>query len=223
MSGWRGARWARHGRARPFSAAPAPLLARRLATLLAALLAAAPIALPASADAASPARGAPGALLAAAAQHQEFYWDFSECFDLTVHSGGTEFVSGDRYGLPGGCFLRLGEPGQSWLEATFNLTGDPVPRGARGIWGLVIFHLAPSPDDRTRGNAPVQVTMNGQQVWSGSPADEGHYGPGQVWDSTQLDVTPLLQRGRNTLRWELQAGATSPYWLKTIYVAWEPG
>jgi hypothetical protein len=104
------------------------------------------------------------------------------------------------------------------------MTADP--RGgeaARGTWTLVIFHLAPRPDDRTRGSAPVQITLNGQEVWRGSPADEGGSGPGRVWDTTVVDVSRAIQQGRNTLRWELLSGATSPYWLKTAYVSWEPG
>ncbi len=156
-------------------------------------------------------------------QHQEFLWDFSECFDYTITSGGTDFVDGARYDLPGGCFLRFGNPAESWLQATFHIAGDPHGREAqRGAWTLTIFHLAPRPDEQTAGYAPVRVTLNGQEVWQGSPADEGVYGPGRVWAATEVDVAPNLRPGTNTLRWELLPGAVAPYWLKVIDVQWSP-
>ena len=180
--------------------------------LLAAVLLPAPAA-------ARPLAPAPVAV-AAHAQHQQFLWDFSECFDYTVRTGATDFVDGARLNLPGGCFLRFGTPERSWLEATFNVSGDP--RAPSGAWLLTIFHLAPAPDASTRGLAPVRVTLNGQEVWQGSPADEGEYGPGRVWAASEVEITSALTPGRNTLRWELLPGAVAPYWLKVIHVGWQP-
>jgi hypothetical protein len=160
---------------------------------------------------------------AVARQHQQFLWDFSECFDYTISTGGTEFVDGARLDLPGGCFLRFAEPEASWLEATFVISGDPRASGAPpGTWRLTIFHLAPSPDGRTRGTSPVRVLLNGQEAWQGSPADQGEYGPGRVWAATEIEITRFLRPGRNTLRWDILPGAIAPYWLKVIHVGWEP-
>ena len=132
-------------------------------------------------------RDVPGLGRAVDRQHQDFYWDFSECFDYTISATATEFVDGARYDLPGGCFVRFGSPGESSLQATFVMAADPRSgEAARGTWTLVIFHLAPRPDDRTRGSAPVQITLNGQEVWRGSPADEGSFGPGRVWDTAVI-------------------------------------
>src|SRR5262249_24409571 len=131
------------------------------------------IAAPAMPAAAGPARAprlraVDEVLATPAAQHQEFVWDFTECRRLGLSSEGTDMVNADRWNLPGGCHLRFLDPGQSWLQATFALAGDPRSREAQaGNWSLGSYHIAAQPDGPVGGLAPVRVTLNDQVVWDG--------------------------------------------------------
>jgi hypothetical protein len=156
----------------------------------------------------------------ARAQHQEFFWDFTECFDHTIRSQGTEFVDAARFSLPGGCHIRFLNAGESWMQATFFMAGDPanIPRGAS--WTLAMYHLAITPNGPESGLAPVRVTLNGQEVWNG-PLAEGRHGPGNLWSLSIVDVGPLLRRGQNTLRWEFDGGGATHYWLKIVRIGWD--
>jgi hypothetical protein len=165
---------------------------------------------------------AEGALAAPAAQHQEFVWDFTECRRLGLASEGTDMVNADRWDLPGGCHLRFLDPGQSWLQATFALAGDPRSREAQaGNWSLGIYHLAVQPDGPVGGLAPVRVTLNDQVVWDGRIA-QGRSGPGNIWNLTEIDVASALRRGTNTLRFDFVGDGATHYWLKAFAVVWDP-
>jgi hypothetical protein len=156
----------------------------------------------------------------ARAQHQEFVWDFTSCYDLTIRSEGTEFIDAERFRLPGGCHVRFTNPGESWLQMTFVLSGDPRP-AAGGGWNLAMYHLAITSEGPTPGLAPVRVLVNGQEVWHDG-ITPGTRGPGNIWSLAQANVTPYLRQGTNTLRWEFVGGGAAHYWLKIARVGWEP-
>jgi hypothetical protein len=150
-------------------------------------------------------------------QRQEFVWDFTPCYDLTIRSEGTEFVDAALFGLPGGCHLRFLRPAESWLQTTFAVVNAP----RAGRWSLAMLHLAVTPAGSVAGLAPVLVMLNGEPVWQGPIIDDG-LGPGGVWSGAQVDVTDLVRQGGNTLRWEFLGGGAAHYWLKIVAVGWDP-
>jgi hypothetical protein len=161
-------------------------------------------------------------VLTASAQHQQFVWDFTPCFDRSVETSGTEFFDIGSLDLPGGCHLRFLTPGESWMQATFALADDPhTPTVQAGRWTLAIYHLAIQPEGPAPGLAPVRVTLNDAVVWQ-DPLAAGTAGPGNLWSLAVLDVTPQLQRGRNTVRFDFVGGGATHYWLKILRVGWDP-
>jgi hypothetical protein len=86
---------------------------------------------------------------------------------------------------------------------------------------LLIYHLSSSPDGVRPGYSPVQVTLNGQPVWKGSPGPTDS-GPGGHWAADVIDVSQALQVGSNTLRWSFLNGASTHYWLKSFRLSWSP-
>ena len=198
------------------------LFAGLCAALALGALAGPPIHVAAGPAGSPPLRVAAGALAAPTAQHQEFVWDFTECRRLGLSSEGTDMVNADRWNLPGGCHLRFLDPGQSWLQATFALAGDPRSREAQaGTWSLAIYHLAVQPDGPAAGLAPVRVTLNDQVVWQ-SRLPPGRSGPGNLWSLTETDVASALRRGTNTLRFDFVGDGATHYWLKAFAVVWDP-
>jgi hypothetical protein len=160
--------------------------------------------------------------LAVSAQHQQFVWDFTPCFDRSIQSTGTDFFDIERLDLPGGCHLRFLTSGESWLQAPFSLAEDPRASTAQaGRWTLAMYHLAIQPEGPVAGLAPVRVTLNDAVVWQ-DPLGEGTAGPGNLWSLAVVDVTPQLQRGRNLLRFDFVGGGATHYWLKIVRVGWDP-
>jgi hypothetical protein len=156
------------------------------------------------------------------AQHQEFVWDFTECFDRSVRTDGTEFVDAERLNLSGGCHLRFLQPGESWLEMPFSLAEEPRSESTRaGAWTISMLHLAIRPDGPSPGLTPTRITLNGEEVWR-EPIPEGRFGPMNLWAGSQVDVTSTLRRGPNVLRYEFLGGGATHYWLKLVRVGWDP-
>jgi hypothetical protein len=166
--------------------------------------------------------GAARVAAAPAAQHQEFVWDFTECFDRSVRTEGTDFVDAERLNLSGGCHLRFLQPGESWLEMPFALAEEPRSAATQGgTWSISMLHLAIRPDGPAPGLAPARVTLNGEEVWR-EPIPEGRYGPLNLWAASQVDVTGALRRGPNILRYEFLGGGATHYWLKLLRLGWDP-
>ena len=169
---------------------------------------------------ASPVANIPAAVL------KDYSWDFTPCNAQDTSSWGTEvFDPGRVFGggwVGNGCAVRFFTGGQSWMEATFTVNPDPqsgtLPAGA---WSLRIYHLSSSPDGVQAGYSPVQVTLNGQPAWKGSPGSTDS-GPGGLWAADESDVSKALQLGSNTLRWSFLNGASTHYWLKSFHLAWSP-
>jgi hypothetical protein len=142
--------------------------------------------------------------------------DFSDCTAQSVTSRDTELIDARVWNVAGGCHMRFLRPGQSTMATEFTLTDDP--RG-QAPWTLTINHLSSDVSATLPGHSPVRITLNGRVIWEGSPRGDVAAGTPVPWTVTTLDVSELLQRGSNTLRWEYLSGATTHYWLKSFTLA----
>ena len=154
----------------------------------------------ANATAASPAPSANKRLLF------QRSWDFSTGMLADVRSERVELVDAKTWNLPGGKHVRFLTGGQSWLEASFE-----IPDNAETPNRLTVRHLSSSPDGKQPGFSPVRITLNGGEVFHGSPAKSG-------WSEDQIDLGHYAQPGTNTLRWDFLDGAQTHYWLKSFRV-----
>jgi hypothetical protein len=114
--------------------------------------------------------------------------------------------------------------GVSWLEATCTVPQDAeAPGGCRGRWMLEVHHLSSAKADGP-GYSPVRLSLNGGEVWVGSPVKNNVVlVPGGVaWRRQEWDVTDQIRPGLNTLRWDGLPGAETHYWLKSFRLFWEP-
>jgi TIR domain-containing protein len=134
-------------------------------------------------------------------------WDFSAGMLHDIRSEGVELVDAKIWKMTGGKHVRFLTGGRSWLEATFE-----IPDGAEAPTRLTVRHLSSSPDGKQPGFSPVRITLNGGEVFRGSPAKSG-------WTEDQIDLGRYVQPGMNTLRWEYLDGAQTHYWLKSFYVS----
>jgi hypothetical protein len=133
-------------------------------------------------------------------------WDFSAGMLADIRSEGVELVDAKIWNLPGGKHVRFLTGGVSWLEATFE-----VPGGAELPTHLTVHHLTSSPDGTQPGFSPVRITLNGTEIFRGSPVEKG-------WSDQQIDLGRSARPGKNTLRWDFLNGAQTHYWLKSFRV-----
>ena len=133
-------------------------------------------------------------------------WDFSAGMLRDVRTEAVEIVDASIWKMPGGKHLRFLTGGRSFLEATFDVpdTADPPTR-------LSVRHLSSSPDGKQLGFSPVRITLNGAEIFRGSPSQPG-------WMDSQYDLNGHVQPGRNTLLFEYLDGAQTHYWLKSFSV-----
>jgi hypothetical protein len=129
-------------------------------------------------------------------------WDFSVGMLADIRSEGVELVDAKIWNLPGGKHVRFFTGGVSWLEATFE-----VPDGAELPTRLTVRHLSSSPGDDRLGFSPVRITLNGNEIFRGSPPQKG-------WMDEQIDLGRSARPGTNRLRWDYLDGAQTHYWLK---------
>jgi hypothetical protein len=133
-------------------------------------------------------------------------WDFSAGMLTDIQSDGVELVDAKRWNLPGGKHVRFLTGGVSWLEATFE-----IPDDAKLPTHLTVRHLSSGADRGRPGFSPVRITLNGQEIFRGSPAHEG-------WTDEQFDLGQSARPGTNVLRWDFLNGAQTHYWLKSFRV-----
>ena len=133
-------------------------------------------------------------------------WDFSAGMLADIRSERVELVDAKIWNLPGGKHVRFLTGGVSWLEATFE-----IPDGAEPPTHLTVRHLSSSPDGTRPGFSPVRITLNGTEIFRGSPAEKG-------WTDDQIDLGHSARPGTNTSRWEYLSGAQTHYWLKSFRV-----
>ena len=143
---------------------------------------------------------------ASAGKPFEQSWDFSAGMLANIRSEGVELVDAKIWNLPGGKHVRFLTGGVSWLEATFE-----VPDGAELPTHLMVHHLTSSPDGTKPGFSPVRITLNGTEIFRGSPVEKG-------WSDQQIDLDRSARPGKNTLRWDFLNGAQTHYWLKSFRV-----
>ena len=134
-------------------------------------------------------------------------WDFSAGSPRDVRSESVEVVEGKIWNKAGGKHFRFLTGGKSWLEATFE-----VPSGVQAPTRLTVWHLSSSPDGKAVGFSPVRITLNGAEIFRGSPPESG-------WSEEQIGLSNYVQPGVNTLLWELLDGARTHYWLKSFRVS----
>jgi hypothetical protein len=156
-------------------------------------------------DAISPSN--PSASVAATRQPFQQTWDFSAGMLHDMRSEKVEVVDGSVWKMTGGKHLRFLTGGQSWLEATFDVPDDREPPTR-----MTVRHLSSSPDGKQPGFSPVRITLNGNEIFRGSPAKSG-------WVEDQIELGNYVQPGRNTLLWEYLDGAQTHYWLKSFRVS----
>ncbi|MEY2563492.1 MAG: hypothetical protein QOH88_1685 [Verrucomicrobiota bacterium] len=130
-------------------------------------------------------------------------WDFSGGMLPGIRTEGVEVVEASGK-TAGGEHLRFLHGGRSFLEATFDFPGDAAPPTR-----LMVRHLSSSPDGKQAGYSPVRITLNGNEIFRGSPAEID-------WIEDKIDPGNYVQPGRNTLRWEYLDGAQTHYWLKSF-------
>jgi hypothetical protein len=131
-------------------------------------------------------------------------WDFSAGMLHDVRTEGVELVDGSTWKMTGGKHLRFLTGGRSFLEATFD-----VPDRSQAPTHLTVRHLSSSPDGKGPGFSPVRITLNGGEIFRGSPA-------GKDWMEEQFDLGHYVQPGGNTLLFEYLDGAQTHYWLKSF-------
>jgi hypothetical protein len=154
-------------------------------------------------------------------------WDFSPGDFQGTTSKGAYLVDDRLWDRPGGHHVRFMDVvvgGESWLEATCTLPEDAeAPGGRRGRWVLEVHHLSSAKMDGP-GYSPVRLSLNGSEVWVGSPVKNNVVlVPGGVaWRRQEWDVTDHIRPGLNTLRWDGLPGATTHYWLKSFRLFWKP-
>ena len=136
-------------------------------------------------------------------------WDFSAGMLADIRSEGVEVVDAKIWNLPGGKHVRFLTGDVSWLEATF-----AIPDGAEAPTHLTVRHLSSSPDGNRPGFSPVRITLNGNEIFRGSPAQKG-------WVDEKIDLHNSARPGTNTLRWDYLSGAQTHYWLKSFRVGGE--
>jgi hypothetical protein len=166
----------------------------------------APVAVPSVAPLESPfASSAPSTVPMSKLFQQS--WDFSAGMLPGVRTEGVEVVDGSVWKIAGGKHLRFVTAGRSFLEATFD-----VPDGTASPTRLTVRHLSSSPDGKQPGYSPIRVTLNGSEIFRGSPAKI-------EWMEDEIDLGNYVQPGRNTLLWEYLDGAQTHYWLKSFRVS----
>jgi hypothetical protein len=134
-------------------------------------------------------------------------WDFSAGMLPGIRTEGVEVVDASVWKMAGGKHLRFLTGGRSFLEATFD-----VPDGAETPTRLTVRHLSSSPDGKQPGYSPVRITLNGSEIFRGSPAKSG-------WMEDRVELGNFVQPGRNTLLWEYLDGAQTHYWLKSFRIS----
>jgi hypothetical protein len=149
----------------------------------------------------------------------QFVWDFTAGSDLGTTSADTDLLDEESFGRPPGHVMRFLRRGASWMEASFELPAAALPTDAdQGSWDLTVYHLSSGRGAGRPGYSPVQIRLNEQTVWEGSPPGIRGQGPHGMWDATVVNVTTLLRPGTNTLRWDALDSATTHYWLKSFRV-----
>jgi hypothetical protein len=134
-------------------------------------------------------------------------WDFSAGMLPGIRTEGVEVVDASIWKMAGGKHLRFLTGGRSFLEATFD-----VPDGAETPTRLAVRHLSSSPDGKEPGYSPIRITLNGNEIFRGSPAKK-------EWMEDEIDLGNYVQPGRNTLLWEYLEGAQTHYWLKSFRIS----
>ena len=159
---------------------------------------------------AATASAPPSSSSASARKPFQHSWDFSAGMLRDVRSEEVELVDASIWKMAGGKHLRFLTGGRSWLDATFDFA-EAMERPTR----LTVRHLSSSPDGQQPGYSPVRITLNGHEIFRGSPAESG-------WMEQQIDLGGFVQPGRNTLRWEYLHGAQTHYWLKSFQIQSAP-
>jgi hypothetical protein len=136
-------------------------------------------------------------------------WDFSAGMLADIRTSRVELVDARIWKLPGGKHIRFLTGGVSWLEATFE-----IPADAKLPTRLTVRHLSSGADDNRPGFSPVRITLNGEEIFQGSPAHQG-------WNDEQINLGNTARPGTNVLRWEFLNGAQTHYWLKSFAVSGE--
>ena len=134
-------------------------------------------------------------------------WDFSAGMLRDIRTEGVELVDASVWKMTGGKHLRFLTGGRSFLEATFEIPGE-----TEAPTRLIVRHLSSSPDGKQAGFSPVRITLNGGEIFRGSPDKSG-------WKEDQIDLGRYVQPGVNTLLWEYLDGAQTHYWLKSFRLA----
>ncbi|MFZ1221154.1 MAG: toll/interleukin-1 receptor domain-containing protein [Chthoniobacterales bacterium] len=134
-------------------------------------------------------------------------WDFSAGMLADIRTEGVEVVDASIWKMAGGKHLRFLTGGRSFLETAFE-----VPDGSQTPTRLTTRHLSSSPDGIQPGYSPVRITLNGNEVFRGSPAKSG-------WMEDEIDLGNYAQPGHNTLRWDYLDGAQTHYWLKSFRIS----
>jgi hypothetical protein len=134
-------------------------------------------------------------------------WDFAAGMPHDVRTEDVQIVDGKIWGKSGGKHFRFLTGGKSFLEATFD-----IPENAAAPTRLTVWHLSSSPDGKQLGFSPVRITLNGNEIFRGSP-------PESSWTEQQIGLGGYVQPGRNTLLWEYLDGAQTHYWLKSFRIS----
>ena len=134
-------------------------------------------------------------------------WDFAAGRPRDVRTEGVEIVDGKIWDKSGGKHFRFLTGGKSFLEATFD-----IPESMAAPTRLTVWHLSSSPDGKQLGFSPVRITLNGNEIFRGSP-------PEISWTEQQIGLGGYVQPGRNTLLWEYLDGAQTHYWLKSFRIS----
>jgi len=131
-------------------------------------------------------------------------WDFTAGMLADIRSKRIELVDAKIWNMPGGKHVRFLTGGVSWMETSFD-----IPEEARLPTRLSVRHLSSSPDGKNAGYSPVRITLNGVEIFNGTPAHPG-------WTDEQYDLGRAARPGTNTIRWDFLHGATTHYWLKSF-------
>jgi hypothetical protein len=154
----------------------------------------------------STSQAAPSPSIPATAKPFQQSWDFSAGMLRDIRTEGVEVVDASVWKMAGGKHLRFLTAGRSFLEATFD-----VPDGTETPTRLTVRHLSSSPDGKQPGYSPIRITLNGSEIFRGSPAKKD-------WTEDEIDLGNYVQPGRNTLLWEYLDGAQTHYWLKSFRI-----
>jgi len=134
-------------------------------------------------------------------------WDFAGGTPRDVRTDAVEVVDAKIWKKSGGEHFRFLTGGRSSLEVTFD-----IPDQATLPTRLTVWHLSSSPDGTRPGFSPVRITLNGNEIFRGSPPESG-------WSEEQIGLGRYVQAGRNNLRWEFLDGAQTHYWLKSFRIS----